>query len=193
LVEVLQRYEVNQVLTSGQECESLVCGEWLRGIEERDIERTVAEAGQRIELAEDVSLEVLNPQATLFQGTESDVNNNSVVVRLVFGDFSLLLTGDIFDEAEQCLLDQRSSLRSVALKVPHHGSATSSCLEFLAEVEPQLAIISVGAENLFGHPNPEVVERLVGVVGEDNLYLTSEHGTIELIADGERLWVGTER
>ena len=192
LVEVLQRYEVNQVLTSGQECESLVCGEWLREIEERDVERTVAEAGQRIDLAEDVYLEVLNPQATLFQGTASDVNNNSVVVRLVFGDFSLLLTGDIFDEAEQCLLDQRSSLSSIALKVPHHGSASSSCPEFLAVVDPQLAVISVGAENPFGHPSPGVVERLMELVGEDNLYLTSEHGTIELITDGERLWVQTE-
>jgi competence protein ComEC len=193
LVEVLQRYEVNQVLANGQECDSLVCGEWLREVEERDMERAVAGAGQRIELAEDVYLEVLNPGAGLLQGTASDANNNSVVVRLVCGDFSLLLTGDIFEEAEQCLLDRRSTLSSVVLKVPHHGSATSSCLEFLNEVEPQVAVISVGAENEFGHPDPGVVERLVQVVGEDNLYLTSEHGTIELITDGTRLWVKTER
>jgi len=193
LVEVIQRYEVNQVLLSEQECGSLVCGEWFRVIEERAIACTVAGAGQRVELAEDVYLEVLNPGADLLRGTASDANNNSVVVRLVCGDFSLLLTGDIFEEAEQCLLDSRSMLSSVALKVPHHGSATSSCAEFLTEVEPQVAVISVGAENEFGHPSADVVERLVGVVGDDNLYLTSEHGTIELITDGERLWVQTER
>ena len=114
-------------------------------------------------------------------------------MRLVFGDFSLLLTGDIFEEAEQCLLDQRSSLSSIALKVPHHGSASSSCPEFLAVVDPQLAVISVGAENPFGHPSPGVVERLMELVGEDSLYLTSERGTFELITDGERLWVQTEK
>ena len=79
------------------------------------------------------------------------------------------------------------------LKVPHHGSGSSSCSEFLAEVEPQLAVISVGEGNPFGHPCPEVVERLMAMVGEDKVYLTSGQGTIELITDGERLWVKMER
>jgi len=193
LVEVLQRYEVKQVLTSGQECDSSVCMEWRRLIEEKDIEHTIARAGQRIALSGEVSLEVLHPQRTLLQATASDVNNNSVVLRLVFHDFSLLLPGDVFEEAEQHLLDQRSSLRSTALKVAHHGSDTSSCPEFLAGVEPQLAVISVGEGNPFGHPSPEVVERLVEMVGEDNVYLTSEQGTIELTTDGNRLWVRMER
>lgn len=193
LVEVLQRYEVKHVLTSGQECDSSVCMEWRRLIEEKDIEHTIVQAGQRIALAGEVSLEVLHPQRTLLQDTASDVNNNSVVLRLVFRDFSLLLTGDVFEEAEQHLLDRRFSLRSTVLKVPHHGSDTSSCSEFLAAVDPQLAVISVGAENPFGHPDPEVVERLVEMVGEDNVYLTSERGTIELITDGQRLWLRTEK
>jgi len=193
LVEVLERYEVKHVLTSGQQCDSSVCREWRRLIEEKDVERTIARAGQRIALAEEVVLEVLHPQETLLQATASDVNNNSVVLRLVFRDFSLLLTGDIFEEAEQHLLGQRSSLRSTALKVPHHGSETSSCSEFLSEVDPQLAVSSVGAENPFGHPSAEVVERLGEMIGEDNVYLTSEQGTIELITDGKRLWLRTER
>ncbi|TET13589.1 MAG: DNA internalization-related competence protein ComEC/Rec2 [Dehalococcoidia bacterium] len=193
LVEVLQRYEVKQVLTSGQECDSSVCVEWRRLIEEKDIEHTIARAGQRIALSGEVSLEVLHPQRTLLQATASDVNNNSLVMRLVFHDFSLLLPGDVFEEAEQHLLDRRFSLRSTALKVPHHGSDTSSCSEFLTGVDPQLAVISVGEGNPFGHPSPEVVERLGEMVGEDSVYLTSQQGTIELITDGKRLWVRTER
>ena len=78
-------------------------------------------------------------------------------------------------------------------KVPHHGSGTSSCPEFLAAVDPQVAVISAGAESPFHHPDPEVVERLMELVGEDHLYFTSEHGTIELTSDGQRLWVTTER
>ena len=193
LVEVLQRYEVKHVLTSEQECDSSVCVEWRRLIEEKDIERTIVQAGQRIALSGEVGLEVLHPQKTLLQDTASDVNNNSVVVRLVFRDFSLLLTGDIFEEAEQHLLGERLSLRSTALKIAHHGSETSSRSGFLTEVDPQLALISVGADNAFGHPSPEVVERLGEMVGEDRVYLTSEQGTIELTTDGKRLWVRTER
>ena len=192
LVEVVERYEVKSILSSGIESDSLVYGEWLRQINEAGIDRTVVQAGQCIALDDDIVLEVLHPPQDTLQGTVSDSNNNSLVLRLEFGDFSLLLTGDIFEEAERYLLDRRFSLNSVALKVPHHGSDTSSCPAFLSTVEPQLAVISVGAENEFGHPSPEVVGRLIEAVGEDNLYLTSEHGTIELITDGERLWVKTE-
>ncbi|MEE8470275.1 MAG: DNA internalization-related competence protein ComEC/Rec2 [Dehalococcoidia bacterium] len=193
LVEVLRRYEVKQVLTSGQEREAPVYAEWLRLIEGKGIDRAAARAGQRIELDEEIYIEVLHPQRDLLRGTSSDINNNSVVLRLVFHDFSLLLTGDIFEEAERHLLAQRLSLRSTVLKVAHHGSDTSSSSEFLAGVDPQLAIISAGERNRFRHPSTQVMERLEDVVGEDSIFLTSERGTVELITDGERLWVRTEK
>ena len=64
--------------------------------------------------------------------------------------------------------------------------------QFLAAVAPEIAVISVGADNRFGHPSPEVVERLIDMLGKDNVYRTDKHGTIELITDGERLWVRIE-
>ncbi|UCG81996.1 MAG: hypothetical protein JSW38_07170 [Dehalococcoidia bacterium] len=193
LVEVLRRYEVRQVITNGMGGGSAVYEEWLREVEKRGIEHTVVCVGQRIMLADDIVLEVIHPEAELLEDTVSDINNNSVVSRVVFGDFSLLLTGDIFEEAERCLLDQSCSLGSVVLKVPHHGSGPSCCARFLNAVDPQVAVISVSADNEFGHPAPEVVERLEEAVGEDNLYITSKHGTIELITDGTRLWVRAEQ
>jgi len=75
------------------------------------------------------------------------------------------------------------------LKVAHHGSETSTSPQFLAAVDPEAAVISVGADNTFGHPGPEVVERLIDRLGEDNVYRTDEDGTIEFITDGERLWL----
>jgi competence protein ComEC len=192
LVGVVGRYTVNGILSGGGECDSLICEEWRRLVEARDIDHTIAVAGQRIILAEDMVLDVLHPPKTLLTGTASDSDNNSVVLRLEYGDFSLLLTGDIYEEAERYLLDGRFDLRSVALKVPHHGSDTSSSPEFLTSVDPQAVVVSVGTDNDFGHPDPEVVERLTGLVGGDNLYLTSEHGTVEFITDGEKLWVKTE-
>jgi len=78
-------------------------------------------------------------------------------------------------------------------KVAHHGSKTSTSPQFLAVVDPQIAVISVGADNPFGHPGREVVERLVDRLGEDKVYRTDTNGTIEFITDGERLWVNIER
>ena len=85
------------------------------------------------------------------------------------------------------------NLDSDVLKVPHHGSDTSSTAEFLSAVSPAVAVISVGAENRFGHPAEDVVNRLREFVGEDGLYKTSERGTVEFITDGKALRVRTEK
>jgi len=193
LVEVVGRYEVGKVVSGCEEGDSLTYREWLRQLEAADIERVTAVAGERIDLGGGLVLEVLHPPGTPLWGMDEDTDNNSLVTRLVYGDFSLLLTGDIHEEAEWYLLDESCTLDSTVLKVPHHGSDTSSCAEFLAEVSPQAAVISVAADNEFGHPAGNVLERLDAEVGEDGVYLTSEHGTIEFITDGTRLWVRTER
>jgi len=74
-------------------------------------------------------------------------------------------------------------------KIAHHGSKTSTSQQFLAAVDPEVAVISAGADNTFGHPSPEVLERLIDRLGKDNVYRTDEDGTIEFITDGERLWL----
>jgi competence protein ComEC len=192
LVEVLRRYEVKQVVESGMEYDSPAYSEWLRLIEEKAIKRTIARAGQRIELGDGIWLDILHPQSDLLQGTDSDMNNNSMVLRLVYGEISFLLTADIQQEGEQCLLTKGVEIESTVLKVAHHGAETSSSLPFLNAVSPQLAIISVGAGNRFGYPSPETMSRLTESLGRDNLYLTAERGSIELISDGHRLWLNTE-
>ena len=78
------------------------------------------------------------------------------------------------------------------MKVAHHGSDTSTSLQFLAAVDPEVAVISVGEDNPFGHPSPEVSERLIDRVGEDHVYRTDEDGTIEFITDGKTLWLKTD-
>jgi competence protein ComEC len=193
LLEVLRRYEVSRVLAAEHENATVIYEEWLMLVEAEPAGLTPALAGQRIDMGGGVVLEVLNPPSVVPQKTSSDLNNGSVVARLTHRDFSLLLTGDIFEEAERYVLDRSGSLRSTVLKVAHHGSDTSSCPEFLSAVRPQIAVISVGADNRFGHPGVSVIERLEGLVGEGSVYLTSESGTVELITDGERLWLRTEK
>ncbi len=193
LVEVLRRYEVGEVLEPCFPHTAYPYDEWLDIIEEEGIERTQAQAGQRIELGGGATIEVLNPPQEFFEGTDSDINNNGVVLRLAMGDVSFLLTADVFGDGEQYLLDQGFELRSTVLKVGHHGSDTSTGPEFLAAVSPQVAVVSVGADNRFGLPSAEVMDRLKERLGEEMVYLTSEDGTISFTTDGERLWVEAGR
>ncbi|MBA7669405.1 ComE operon protein 3 [subsurface metagenome] len=196
LIEVLNRYQVKQVLHPDLDFESDIYDEWLSLVE--DIKGTIAQAGQQIDLGEGVVIKVLNPQIPHLAGTESDIDNNGIVLHISMGEVSFLLTADIMWEAEFELITHRANLTSTVLKVAHHGSDTSTTPEFLAVVNPQLAVISVGADNRFGHPTPEVMERLEEKIGSENIYLTydaktDEHNTIEFITDGERLWVRVEK
>jgi competence protein ComEC len=193
LLAVMQRYKVPQVLYSDLPYESPQYDEWLSLIAARNVKVTTAQAGQRVDLGNDVVIDVLNPQQIPLNGTESDTDNNGVVLRLSMGKVSFLLTADIFQEAEFELIHRQADLKSTVLKVAHHGAATSTTSEFLATVSPLLAIISAGADNRFGHPSPLVLAKLEERVGAGNIYRTDRHGTIEFITDGERLWVKTEK
>ncbi len=193
LAEILQRYRVEQVLYTGLAFESDIYQEWLRLIEEKDIKYTIARAGQQIDLGDGVVINVLNPPISHQTDTQSDIDNNGVVLRLSMGKINFLLTGDIMREAELELVAGRADLHSTVLKVAHHGSDTSTTPRFLAVVSPQVAVISVGEDNKFGHPSDEVMDRLEEKLGSGNIYRTDEYGTIEFITDGERLWVKVER
>jgi competence protein ComEC len=194
LVEVLRRYDVEQVLyPEGIDYSSNAYSEWLSVIEEEGIKHGRVQAGQEIDLGNGATLEVLNPPPDFLEGTESDIDNNGVVLRLVMGDVSFLLTADLYGDGELYLVCERVELKSTVLQVSHHGSSTSTTASFLDAVDPDVAVISAGADNRFGHPNDDVMARLTEKVGENNIYLTSERGTITFTTDGERLWMETGR
>jgi competence protein ComEC len=192
LIEVLDRYKVKEVLGPGISYDSSIYQEWLRLINDKGIDYNIARAGQEIDLGNGIRMEVLNPPDTLWQGTSDDIDNNGVVLRLSWGEVSFLFTADIREDIEFELIGQRANLKSTVLKVAHHGSKTSTSGQFLAAVDPEVAVISVGVDNPFGHPSPEILQRLTDRLGEDNVYRTEENGTVEFITDGESLWVRTE-
>ncbi|MGE5849073.1 MAG: DNA internalization-related competence protein ComEC/Rec2 [Candidatus Methylomirabilota bacterium] len=115
-------------------------------------------------------------------------NDTSMVLRLRIGEQAALLTGDVEREGETALLRRPAALQAKVLKVPHHGSRTSSSEAFLAAVRPEVALVSCGYRNRFNHPHPEVVERYraLGV----RLYRTDLHGAInvEMRPEGIRVW-----
>jgi competence protein ComEC len=189
LVEVLQRYKVNQVIDPEVSYNSSIYNEWLNVVEDKGIEYNIARAGQEIDLCNEIEMEVLNPPVMLYEETSHDVDNNGVVLKLTWDKISFLFTADIREDAELELIGQRANLKSTVLKVAHHGSKTSTSPQFLASVAPEVAVISVGADNSFGHPSSEVMERLADRLGQDNIYRTDEDSTIEFTTDGETLWV----
>ena len=196
LAQVLERYDVGAVLERRIEYDSAAYQAWSRAVNAEMAQgaRVIdASAGQVIALDADVRIEVLGPPPILLGGTESDADNASLVLRLVYGEVSILLTGDIFSEAERALLASGTALDSDVLKVPHHGSDSSSTRDFLSAVSPAAAVISVGEGNSYGHPHANVVERLREHVADGMLFQTAERGTVEFISDGETLWVRTER
>ena len=188
LVEVLDKYRVEQVLYPAVDYDAPIYHQWLRLLEEKDINGVSAQAGQRIDLG-GVIIEVLNPQKVPLQGTESDIDNNGIVLRLVIDEVSFLLMSDMMWQGELELISQRAIPESTVLKVGHHGSETSTTAGFLAVTSPRLAVISVGANNDFGHPDPDILARLGEELGSENIYRTDLMGTIEFITDGKKLWL----
>jgi len=188
LIEVLKRYRVEKVLDPNLDSGTPLYEEWQRLVTEKELERITALAGQQIALGE-ATLTVLHPPEALLKDTDEDIDNNGVVLCLKDGNVSFMLAADIRREAELHLITRRAALKSTVLKVAHHGSDTSTSQEFLSAVDPQIAVLSVGADNKFGHPGDEVVDRLENKLGRGNIYRTDHHGTIQFTTDGEKLWV----
>jgi competence protein ComEC len=193
LMEVLRNYKVQQVFEPDIAYDSATYRQWLSLVESEEVGHKIAYAGQKIELGDGIKVDVLHPPSPLLLGTSDDVNNNSLALRLSWNKVSFLFTSDIGKEAEWYLIAQRANLKSTVLKVAHHGSLTSTSEQFLAAVNPDIAVVSVGTDNRFALPQAEVVDRLVTRVGSDRLYFTSTHGTIEFITDGKGLWLKRDK
>ena len=143
------------------------------------------QAGNKINIEKNSSLEILWPSVAE-KISENAINNNSLVCKFVYKNFSMLLTGDIESIAEEKLLGKYKNtnrLNANILKIAHHGSKTSSIQEFLNKVNPKIALIGVGRKNKFGHPNQEVLERLKekGI----QIYRTDQNGEIQIIVKND--------
>lgn len=190
LLEVMQRYDVQMALSPAITTTSPAFQKWeqlLAKMPEGKVK--TLDRGDSLDLGWGAGISVLHPPATLLTGTQSDMNNNSLVLRLSWGSTSFLLPGDIQEEAERDLLASGLDPKSVVLKVPHQGAANALDATFLTSVAPETALISVGAGNRFGHPAPATLQKLAGL----KVYRTDTNGTIRVTCDARKYWVETER
>ena len=182
LVTVVERYDVDGVMTNGATADDAGYAALLAAAEATGAPILVAQPGQSIDLGDGARLDILSAGG---DATTAD-NDASVVARLTYGDLSVLLTGDAGEAAEAALLAGGQLLPAVVLKAGHHGANTSSGEAFLAAVRPQFIVISVGADNSYGHPAPAMLARAAAVGA--TVLRTDEVGTIEVISDGTRMW-----
>jgi len=177
LVEVLERFEVENVLITGVADDEEAYIEFLNVIDEKDIRIFIAEEGTDF-LFNDMLLDVLYPFESIAGMSFDNLNNSSVVVRVVYEDIEVLLTGDLEMEGEEKLVEAGVELKSDILKAGHHGSKTASGLEFLGEVGAEIAVISCGLNNKFGHPHEEAMQNFA-LSGVEEVRRTDLEGTVE--------------
>jgi competence protein ComEC len=189
LVEVLRRYQIGQILTTDLFNDTPPFEEWLSLIREKQLLTTSALSGQKINLADGTQIEVLNPGQEIMTADSEKLERQGIVLKASRGKYSFLLTADIDESTELQMLKSRVDVGCTVLKAAHHGSSTSTSLEFLSVAQPRYAVISCGRGNKFGHPSTEVLERLQNT----GVYRTDTGGTIEFTTDGQQLWVKSAR
>ena len=177
LIAILQNMEVDEALTNCQSYDSAIYQEFQQLLLDKGIPTTCVRDGHNFTWG-GVSAAAVNPPEPLI----SDVNNDSVVLRISYSTIDFLFTGDIESGAESAILERAPPVEAEVLKVAHHGSGSSSTALFLAQVNPEIAVISVGTSNPYGHPDSETLARLRDAGA--TIYRTDLHGTIVVTTDG---------
>lgn len=175
MAEVLEAFPVEKMYMPNTVHTSYSFEHLLNVIEEKDIDLNVAKTGTSILNSGPIDIDILSP----VQEEYSEMNNYSAVVRIIYGESSFLFTGDAEKIVESEILN--SEIDVDVLKVGHHGSNSSSSEAFIEATTPQIAVISCGQDNMYGHPDYEVLS----ILDENNVkvYRTDEAGTIMVTAD----------
>lgn len=186
LIEVLKTIPVREVWDSGALNTTITFQDYQDAIIKSGAELIEVRRGETRALGS-LPVQVLHPSDTVFK----DRNNNSVVLRMQAGQVSFLFTGDAEEPAERDMTASGLGLMSTVLKLGHHGSKTSTSPDFLATVQPETAVYQAGANNRFGHPDPETLTLLdqAGV----KVFGTGRNGRVTITTDGKTYKVETER
>jgi competence protein ComEC len=194
LIEVLKRYEVGKILMTDAENSTDLFEEFEKVIREKNIPVEIADRGDKFNFG-NAEINILWPiDGMKVEDKDDKFNENSIVFKLKYGEHEVLFTGDATSETEKGILKfgniwETDENGFEILKVPHHGSKTSSCESFLEILKPDAAIISVGASNKYNLPAPVIVRRLEDFARE--LFRTDKNGDISFVCDETACEVGS--
>lgn len=183
LIEILKRYSVGEIVFTGVVRDTAQYQEFTNLIKNKKIPVDIVYQGEKINFDNEISLNILYPFENLENKKMSDSNNTSIVSKLVYKNFELLLTGDIEKSVENKLIKAKVDLSADIIKIAHHGSKTSTSEVFLNTVNAIMAIIEVGKDNRYGHPHQEVLNRLKNLI----VLQTGIEGNIQILTDGEKI------
>ena len=181
LDDIINNFDIKKIYLPDITTTTKTFEDVLDAISSKELTITIPKIGEKFKLGEaDLNI--------IYTGTNtSDLNSTSIIIKMIFGNYSYLFTGDTTSEIEKLIFKENIDVD--VLKVAHHGSKTSSSLEFLQKVTPSYAIISVGKNNSYNHPSTTTINRLKKYT--NNIYLTSELGTILLTSDGQKINIST--
>ena len=185
--DVIKNFRIGEAITGVVPSNDPEFNTFKQLLDRRSVPLQILTRGDHLQI-DDVEIEAMSPEKLANAPIQSE-NNHSLVLKLTYGERSILLTGDVEREAESQMLTLGEKLHADVLKVPHHGSRTSSIPPLLNAVHPTYAVISVGEYSRFGHPNIDVVERYqrAGI----HLFQTGRNGTVTVATDGHTLDVST--
>lgn len=187
--DVLRRFRVAMLFMIDAERALPAYQELVRLAQEQNIQIRYVHAGDTLRLAPGLEMEILAPANGAVP--KGDLNNSSIVGKLVYNTREFLFTGDAEFESEKRMLASGADVSADVLKIGHHGSRYSSSEEFLRAVRPSVGVISAGAGNQYGHPHPDVLRAMA----KENIaaYRTDTQGDIEVLSDGKFITITTEK
>ena len=183
LPDVLARYEVGIALTNGQPNRGETYLDVMRQLDERDTEIATVRAGNRIAFSDGLVIEVLHPQRQPRE--DANLHDNALVLRVVYGEVSFLLTSDLGRKAQETLVGSAIALESTVLQLPRNAMRGSLDADFLAQVAPKIALLQTDEPNYGAEPDHDVLNMLADI----DLLRTDELGAIHISADGVDLHV----
>ena len=199
--KVIAQYGVKELDYNGIPSTSRYFINALKAAKANGTQQVKVKAGDVLDFGNGVSFEIVSPSQSLIDEDTAaikakkkvDVNNESVVGRLTFGNFAMLFTGDAEGPVEKDMVaSYGKKLKCQVLKAGHHGSKTSSTAEFLKLVQPESVVMSLGVNNQYGHPHEALLNRLQKQ-GIKNIYRTDANGTITIVSDGSSYSITTEK
>lgn len=189
LIAIVRTFTVRMFMDAPFEHASAVYTDLLHTLEARKVALRSAERNRTIDIGGGATITLLSPPDPPIAHSRSDVNANSVVVRLDYRAVGVLFAADAEPQTERWLLTSGARLPAQVLKVAHHGGRYSSTAKFLRAVSPRAAVISVGVVNEYGHPTPEAIGRLERA--HARVYRTDRDGTVTVETDGARIQLTT--
>ncbi|MGB9813701.1 MAG: ComEC/Rec2 family competence protein [Thermovenabulum sp.] len=179
LDSIIYNFEIGKIFMPKVTTTTKTFKDVLEAVSKKNLKISAAKAGMEISPATDVRMEILAPNSQSYE----DLNNYSIVLKITYKNTSFLLTGDAESLSEREMLSKKYNLKADVLKVAHHGSSSSTSLEFLKAVSPKYAVISYGKGNDYGHPHKETISKLIKM--KIKILTTAEYGDIIFKSDGE--------